>query len=85
MFRRTLLALAFVGALGAVGLGLSDTAEARHRCGRGWYGDYYGAYYGGPYPYVYRASYYPPAYYGPPVYYRPRYYNRGGVYFSIGF
>ena len=94
MFRRMLLALAFVGALGAAGFGVTNTAEARHGCRYGGYGDYYGAYYGGYYPHVYRSSYYPPAYYGAPVYrsyyggyggYGGRCHDRGGVYFSVGF
>jgi hypothetical protein len=96
MFRRVLLTLAFVGALGAVGFGVTNAAEAHgYRRGCDYYGGYggYGDYYGGYYPYVYRSSYYPPAYYGPPVYRsyyggyggHRHYRDRGGVYFSIGF
>ncbi|MGD9635360.1 MAG: hypothetical protein AB7G28_03260 [Pirellulales bacterium] len=73
MFRRVLLAISFVAALGVAGFVATDSAEA-HGCRRGYggYGGYYGAYYGGYggyYPGVYRASYYPPIYYGAPVYY----------------
>lgn len=93
MFRRMLLAISFVAALGVAGFAATDSAEA-HGCRRGGYGGYHGAYYGGGYggyyPQAYR-SYYPAAYYGPPAYYGGRScygghcHNPGGVYFSIGF
>lgn len=77
MFKRVLLALTFVAALGVASFGITNTAEARHGCHRG--GGYYGAYYGrapyygyGP---VVRRSYY----YGPPVVY-----GRGPGYFRYG-
>ena len=66
MFKRILLALTFVAALGAAGLGTSGTAMA-HGCGYGGYG--------------YRTAYYPPVYasyysygYSPQVAYYPSYY-----------
>lgn len=93
MFKRILLAATFLGAFGAAGLGMSDSAEAR----RVWR-VYPQAYYAPSYSYYrpvrpYR-SYYAPRvvvpygyqyYYGPTGYYSPYYYRPGGVYFSIGF
>jgi hypothetical protein len=89
MVRRMFLAISFVVALGLAGLGMSNTAEA-HGCGRGGYGGYYGAYYApsyGVYPYVSRASYYPPVYYGPAYYggYGRHRHHDGGLYISLGF
>jgi hypothetical protein len=94
MFRRIILALTFVTALGVGGLAMTNTADAWHRChggGYGGYGGYYGAYYGGGYgyyPYVIRSSYYPPIYYGTPYYGRGYYghhHHHDGISFSIGF
>jgi hypothetical protein len=99
MFRRMLLAISFMAALGVAGFVATDSAEA-HGCrrgGYGGYGGYYGAYYGGGYdyyPHVYRTSYYPSVYYGGPVYYGGHRghghhghhgHGGGGVSFSIGF
>ncbi|HEY3392458.1 MAG TPA: hypothetical protein VGK58_07115 [Lacipirellulaceae bacterium] len=50
MLKRALLALAFVAALGAAGMGVANKAEAGH-------GHFYGGYYGG------YGTYYP-SYYG---------------------
>ncbi len=92
MFRRVLLAISFVAALGVAGFVATDSAEA-HGCRRGGYGGYHGAYYGGGYggyyPQAYRTNYYPPVYYGGG--YGGGYgghghcHNGGGSYFSIGF
>lgn len=89
MFRRIMLAISFVAALGVAGFVATDSADAHGR--RGWYGPrgYYGANYGAYYPHMYRSSYYPPAYYGP-VYYGGGYghhhcHDRGGVSISFGF
>lgn len=89
MFRRILLAISFVAALGVAGFGVAGKADA-HGWRHGGYGGYYGAYYGGGYgyyPYMVRSSYYPPAYYGPVYYggYGRHCHRPGGVYFSIGF
>jgi hypothetical protein len=100
MFKRIVLALMFVTALGAASLATPDTAEAR----RGWYrgGRPYASHYYGPrYRYYapyrpYYRSYYRPRYYDPYYYggYRRSYYGypgsyyygpRSGVTFSIGF
>jgi hypothetical protein len=101
MFRKALLALAAVGAIG-LGVGMSSTAEAGHGCGyygghhhhhhyRHHHGHYRGHYgyrgygYGGPS--IYR-SYYGPGY---GSYYRGGYggygygYPRSGVGLYIGF
>jgi hypothetical protein len=91
MFRRMMLALTFVAALGVAGLGMSKTADAWGGCHRGgYYGGYggydggYGAYYA---PYGYRTSYFPRygAYYDGYYGYYPRYHRHGGVSFSVGF
>lgn len=98
MFRRVLLAVSFVAALGVAGFMATESAEA-HGCGRGYggyrggYGAYYGGGYGGYYPGVVRTSYYPPVYYGAPVYYggygggchHGHCHYPGGVSFSVGF
>jgi hypothetical protein len=100
MFRRVLMAVSFVAALGVAGFVATDSAEAHGR--RGWhhghghghgpryYGAYYGGGYGGYYPPVgvVRSAYYPPIYYGAPVYYGG--YGGGcgygnGLTFSVGF
>jgi hypothetical protein len=101
MFKRILLAVMFVTALGAASLATPDTAEAR----RGWYrgGRPYVSYYYGPryryyapYRPYYRSYYYGPRYYDPYYYggYRRSYYAypssyyygpRSRVAFSIGF
>jgi hypothetical protein len=93
--KRIFLALTFVAALAAAGLGMSSTATAGHGC----YDDYYGGWYG------YRSHYYPSYYsyydYGPSFsYYRShghRSHHHGhhhhghhghghsGLHFSIGF
>jgi hypothetical protein len=63
MLKRALLALTFVAALAAAGLGTASNAEAGHGCYRGGfyggygYGDYYPSYYGG-YGHGPRFSYY---------------------------
>lgn len=96
MFRRVLMAVSFVAALGVAGFVATDSADA-HGGRRGWHGPgprgYYGAYYrgyGGYYPPVgvVRSAYYPPIYYGAPVYYGG--YGGGcgygnGLTFSVGF
>ncbi len=47
MFKRVVLALTFVAALGAAGLGMSSNANAGHGCGYGYeYGAYYPSHYG---------------------------------------
>lgn len=95
MFRRAVLALAMVAALGVGSLGVANQADA-HGCGRGGYGGgYYGAYYRpyyAPYPVVYQprySSYYGGGYGGYPRhdrhYHHHHDHDRGGVYFSIGF
>jgi hypothetical protein len=70
MFKRILLALTFVAAFSAVGVGVTDNAEAR----RGWGRPYVNYYYGPPRTVYYRE--YAPyrTYYR--SYYRPRYYDR---------
>ena len=94
MFRRIMLALTFVSALGIVGVVMPEDAEAR-RGRRGYSGGVYyggpGGFYGGYYPSrsYYRSYYYAPA----PRYYTPRYYGypdyyyygrpRSGIYISF--
>jgi hypothetical protein len=88
MFRRVVLALAFVAALGAGGLGLANSADAHGGgCGRGGYYGYYGAYYPGYYPAYYgpRAAYYGGGYGGPYGGYNPHHHHHSDVFFSIGF
>lgn len=97
MFRRTMLAISFVAALGVAGFAATGSADANgHRYGHGGHHGnrgYYGASYGGGYGYypnVYRASYYPPTYLGPVYYggyggYGGNCHNRGGVSLSFGF
>ncbi len=90
MFKRFMLGLTFLAALGLVGVATPDTSEAR-RYGRQ---PYVARYYGPPREY-YRAPQFPRRYYyrGPTRYYGyPGYYDypgyyggRGGVYFSFGF
>ena len=98
MFKRTMLALTFLAAFGAVGVGVTDNAEAR----RGW-GRSYVRYYSPPRDYYYRSyvpyrtnyrDYYGPRYYrtyygGYPSYYGYPDYNyygpRSGVSVSFGF
>lgn len=85
MFRRIMLAITFVAALGAAGLATPNTADAWR--GRGYYGAYYGPrVYGGyvrPYRMVYPGGsstrYYGPRYYAP--YYGPYYYGDPGYYY----
>ena len=91
MLKRMFLAIAFLAALGAGGLGLSSHAVARHHdCDDDYgysYRSYYPAYYGYSYaPRVYYRSY--------PVYYRDYDYghhhhhhdhDRSHVTFSFGF
>jgi hypothetical protein len=98
MFKRVVLAVTFVAALGAAGLGMSGPAMAGHGCGYGGYGGHgygghgYRAYYSDHYSdwgYAPRFTYdrdYP----GHVHYYRGyphRHYHkdRSSVYFSIGF
>jgi hypothetical protein len=77
MFRRIVLTLTFVAALGAAGVGMANKAAAHGGgCGYGGYGGYYGGYaafngyrnvYYGGYPNLY-SSYYPARYgYASPV------------------
>lgn len=92
MFKRILLALTFVAALGAASVGTSTKAGA-HDCGYGGYG-YRAAYYPGyapyyAYPAYPRVAYYPgsfaPVY---PVYYGggPRHHrHHDGISISFGF
>ena len=68
MFRRIVMALTFVAALGAAGVGLANNAQAQG-CGYGGYGGGYAHYNG--YRNVYRGGY--------PTYY-PSYYSAGYVY-----
>ena len=89
MFRRMLLAISFVAALGVAGFVATDSADAhgnRHGRHRAYYGNYYGGGYG-YYPHVYRSSYYPPTYYGPVYYggYGGHCHDHGGVSISFGF
>jgi hypothetical protein len=86
MFRRVVLALAFVAALGAGGLGLATSADAHGGgCGRGGYGGYYGAYYPGvyaaPYPYYGPRS----AYYGGYRPYPHHHHHDSDFFISFGF
>ncbi len=75
MFKRILLALAFMAAFSMVGIGFTNKADA-------WRGGWGRPYYGGGYYYGPRAVYYGPAvvpyraYYAPPVVapYYPGYY-----------
>ena len=84
MFKRIMLSLTFLATFGLVGVGMTDTSEAR----RYWRSGPAVSYYYGP-PVYYRS--YRPFYYGPRYYYgAPRHYGyygppRGGVYFSLGF
>ena len=91
MLKRVVLALVFVGALGAAGAGLADKAEAHGGCYHGGYG--YGGGYRAYYPdygwYAPRYTYYRG---GPHRVHRYRGFphghnhrDSGGVYFSIGF
>lgn len=89
MFKRAMLALAFIATLAVGSLGVTSTAEARHRhhhhhCDGGWYGGpaiHYRSYYGHYGPrystYYHRFGGYhdPYAYYGP----------QSGVSFYFGF
>ena len=96
MFRRAVLALAMVAALGVGSLGVANQADAHgygNRCGRG-YGGYYGAYYQpyyAPYPVIYQPRPRYVGYYGGGYGDYPRHHHhhhdhdRGGVSFSIGF
>lgn len=78
MFRRIVLALTFVAAFGAAGVGLASKAEAHGgRCGYGGYGGgyaayngYRGVYYGG-YPTFYPSPYVAGYAYAPPVVFYP--------------
>jgi hypothetical protein len=95
MFKRMLLAIAFVAALGLASLGTTSEASARG-CGYGYqnayypnYASYYGGYPGGAV--FVRNAYYPAAY---PVYYggfdrhrfhRHRHHRHGGISVSFGF
>jgi hypothetical protein len=92
MFRRILLAITFIAALGAAGLATPNTADA-WRWGRGYYAGYGGYYYGprvyGGYVVPYRTYYpggyvvrrsYVPRYYAP--YYGPSYYGGPGYYYG---
>ena len=72
MFKRIVLALTFVAALGAASLGTSGKALAWHDCHGGYgyraaYYPTYAPYYGYGYGYAPRVAYYPQVY---PVYYR---------------
>jgi hypothetical protein len=73
MFRRIMLAITFVAALGAAGLATPNTAEARRWDRGGYYsGYYYGPRVYGGYVGPYR-TYYPGGYVR--RYYRPRIYD----------
>jgi hypothetical protein len=80
MFRRMMLAITFIAALGAAGLATTNTAEAQ-RWDRGYYsGYYYGPRVYGGYVSPYRTYYpggYVTRYYGPRYYAGPRVYRRG--------
>jgi hypothetical protein len=95
MFKRILLAVAFVAALVAGGVGLSSTAQAGHGCDYG-YGGYRTYYYPGSYGYYSpRASYYRSYYDYPSDYYYGHRRHHGhrhhhhddhvGISFSFGF
>jgi hypothetical protein len=90
MFKRVLVALTFVVALGAAGLGMSGKAEAGHGCGYGGYGhgyrSYYPSYYD-HYDYGSRVSYYRSHGHRPHRHHDHHHHDHGhsGVYFSIGF
>jgi hypothetical protein len=99
MFKRIMLALAFLAAFSTVSIGVPSSANAWRNWG--WGGGYRGYYYGGPRgyyrPYVPYRAYYRPYYYAPRVYtaypyeayygYPDYYYYgpRGGVSVSFGF
>jgi hypothetical protein len=88
MFRRILLAITFIAALGAASLATPNTADAWR-----WYRPYYSGYYYGPRVYggyagpyrtyypggAYVRRYYAPRYYAP--YYGP-YYGAPGYYYG---
>jgi len=95
MFKRIVLALTFVAALGAASLGTSGKAVAWHDChggyGYGYQAAYYPVYNTSYYGYGYapRVSYYPGAY---PVYYQGfagghhrHHHNDSGLSISFGF
>jgi hypothetical protein len=92
MLKRALLALTFVAALAAAGVGAVNKAEAGHGCGYygggfgyGGYGyrDYYPSYYGG-YGHRYHGFYgHGHRHYG--HYGHGHHHGHGGVHFSIGF
>ena len=99
MLKRVLLALTFVAALGAAGVGMAGKAQARHDCDYGYGGYGHGGHYPGyysSYGYAPRLTYYRS--HGYPHYgrhhhrgHRHGHHHRGhhrghsGVYFSIGF
>ncbi len=89
--KRIFLALTFVAALGAAGLGMSSTAEARHGCydyGFG-YSTYYPAHYSyydyGPRFTYYRSHGYPHRHHRHHHRGHHHHRDRGGLSFSIGF
>jgi hypothetical protein len=92
MFKRILLSLTFVAALGAASLATTNKASA-HGCGYGGYGVGYGYYptYASYYGYpgsafvVRRAPVYPVYYRGFVPVHRHRAYRPGGIVVSFGF
>ena len=97
MFKRILLALTFVAALGVAGLGMSNSADAYGGCHRSsYYGGGYGGYapygygYGGPRHSMYYGGGYGGGYggyHGYPSrgYYGHRGHGHSGISFSFGF
>lgn len=96
MLKRILLASTFVAALGAAGLGISNTALARHGCydDYGWYGHrtYYPAYYDYSPGFSYYRSFGHRHFHDRHHHHRHRHHHHGhhhhghgGVHFSIGF
>ena len=88
--KRILLALTFVAALGAAGLGMSNTAEARHGCAYGgfaypaYYPSYYSYYDYGP-QFTYYRSHGHRGHHGHHRHHGHRHHDHGGISFSIGF
>ncbi|MCI0493089.1 MAG: hypothetical protein L0Z07_09145 [Planctomycetes bacterium] len=94
MFKRLFLAVTFLAAFTAAGVGMANYADAHGHRGGCYRGDYYGgAYHRGDY---YRAYYVPDygdwgyrprvhTYYGDPSYWHYRHHDHSGMYFSIGF
>jgi hypothetical protein len=89
--KRILLALTFVAALGAAGLGIGSKAEAWHGCHDGYgYGHYgyrsYPVYYGGYYPsHSYRSHWRGDRGHRGHGHHGHGHHDHGGISFSFGF